>query len=312
MPIIQQQLGHASLKSTDTYLAHIAPRQVIETMRERDWIPRSMAAKSLSPSTGCRLITDRRGLARRLDCVSGAQHGGRDEIAKSRVDKSLEPALLMPYGGSVQTKMLQPGFNRDRVSANKGKTYPVEILTPDEVRALAAQCSEVSSSGIRHRALIVLLYRTGLRISEALALRVKDIDFDLGSVAVLHGSGGRRRTVGIDPGANVHIEAWIDRRRMLGVSDPAPLFCTLRGGVLNRTAVSETLHRLAHKAGIEKRVHPHGFRHTHAYELMMEGIAMPIIQQQLGHASLATTSIYLSHIAPKDVIETMGRREWSP
>ena len=60
------------------------------------------------------------------------------------------------------------------------------------------------------------------------------------------------------------------------------------------------------------RVHPHGFRHAHAYELMLEGIPMPIIQQQLGHVSLATTDKYLSHIASKQVIETMGQREWSP
>jgi site-specific recombinase XerD len=76
--------------------------------------------------------------------------------------------------------------------------------------------------------------------------------------------------------------------------------------------VRTMMHRLAERAGIVKRVHPHGLRHTHAYELMMEGVAMPIIQRQLGHASLATTDRYLAHIAPKDVIETMAKREWSP
>jgi site-specific recombinase XerD len=72
------------------------------------------------------------------------------------------------------------------------------------------------------------------------------------------------------------------------------------------------LPKLAQQAGIGKRVHPHGFRHTHAYELMMEGIEIPIIQRQLGHVSLATTSIYLNHIAPRQVIETMRKREWRP
>lgn len=71
------------------------------------------------------------------------------------------------------------------------------------------------------------------------------------------------------------------------------------------------LARLADKVGIEKRVHPHGLRHTHSYELMMEGVPVLIIQQQLGHASLATTDRYLRHIAPKDVVEVMQRREWS-
>jgi integrase len=72
------------------------------------------------------------------------------------------------------------------------------------------------------------------------------------------------------------------------------------------------LWRLAPLAGIGKRAHPDGLPHTHAYELMMEGIATPIIQQQLGHVSLATTDAYLAHIAPKEVIEAIGQREWSP
>jgi site-specific recombinase XerD len=72
------------------------------------------------------------------------------------------------------------------------------------------------------------------------------------------------------------------------------------------------LPKLGRQAGIGKRVHPHGLRHTHAYELMMEGVEMPIIQRQLGHVSLATTAVYLNHIAPKQVIETMRKRDWTP
>ena len=82
----------------------------------------------------------------------------------------------MLYGGSVGIEITRPGYHLGRIPASKGKTYPVEILTPDEVRALLAQCSQTSSYGIRHRALIVMLYRTGLRCGEALALHVKDID----------------------------------------------------------------------------------------------------------------------------------------
>jgi len=132
------------------------------------------------------------------------------------------------YGGRV-VDITQPGYHRGRVAPNKGKTYPAEVLTPDEVWALIAQCSETTSLGIRHRALITLLYRTGLRAGEALALRVKDIDLRAGSVTVLRGKGGRRRTVGIDPGAFRVIEAWIERRRELDLPVDAPLFCTLRG-----------------------------------------------------------------------------------
>ena len=72
--------------------------------------------------------------------------------------------------------------------------------------------------------------------------------------------------------------------------------------MLNRTTV---------RGGIDKWVHPHGLRHTMAYELMMEGVPVPIIQRQLGHASLATTDRYLRGIAPAEVVETMRRREWA-
>ena len=206
----------------------------------------------------------------------------------------------------------RPGHHRGRIPANKGKTYPAEILTPAEVKTLLGQCSETSSLGIRDRALITMLYRTGLRCSEALALQRKDVDLQVGSVTVLHGKGDRRRTVGIDPGASQTIESWIERRRELGLPADAPLFCTLRGTPIPSSQVRQLLPRLARRAGIAKRVHPHGLRHTHAYELMMEGVAMPIIQRQLGHLSLATTNTYLAHIAPKELIETIRKREWQP
>ena len=68
--------------------------------------------------------------------------------------------------------------------------------------------------------------------------------------------------------------------------------------------------KLARKAGIEKRVHAHGLRHTHAAELMREGVRLNVIQKQLGHASVGVTSAYLDHIAPREVVETMKKREW--
>ncbi len=223
----------------------------------------------------------------------------------------MESAAVVSYGVAMADSA-RAGHLLRWAAARRGKTYPVEILTANEIRALAAQCSTTTSYGIRNRALIVVLYRTGLRLSEVLALRPKDINLEIGSVTVLHGKGNRRRTVGIDPGANPHVEAWLERRQTLDPPLGAPLFCTLKGGSLTGNTIRSTLLTLALRAGIEKRVHPHGFRHTHAYELMMEGIPMPIIQQQLGHVSLATTDRYLSHIAPKQVIETMGRREWKP
>ena len=140
----------------------------------------------------------------------------------------------------------------------------------------------------------------------------KDVDLIAGSITVLHGKGDRRRMVGIDGGASPILSAWIERRAKLEFGPTEPLFCTLRGTKLAPSYLRGVLPRYAAQAGIAKRVHPHGLRHTHAYELAMEKVEMPIIQRQLGHSSLATTDRYLNHIAPQQVIDTIAQREWQP
>lgn len=204
-----------------------------------------------------------------------------------------------------------PGYHAGRIAPNKGRSFPAEVLTPDEVNALIKACSNRAPTGIRNRALIAALYRCGLRLGEALALRPKDLDLNNGAITVLHGKGDRRRTVGIDPAAVAFLSRWVDRRKTLQPRRAAPLFCTLQGGPIHPSYVRTLLPRLATKTGIDKRVHPHGLRHTMAFEMMMEGIPVPIIQRQLGHANLGTTQRYLDHIAPKDVVEAMQQREWA-
>ena len=96
----------------------------------------------------------------------------------------------------------------------------------------------------------------------------------------------------------------------MGLTGRQRLFCTLQGRPLHPSYVRTMLHRLGEKAGIEKRVHPHGLRHTLAFELMWEGVPAPVIQAQLGHASPSTTQRYLDHLAPRDLVETMQRRSF--
>ena len=195
--------------------------------------------------------------------------------------------------------------------ANADQRYPAEILTPDEVRALIKACSNRAPTGIRNRALLVLLYRGGLRIAEALGLHPKDLDRAAGTVTVLRGKGGQRRTVGLDPGAFAVLERWLDTRTKHGISSRTPVICTLQSRSVHSAYVRALLPRLAQRAAIAKRVHAHGLRHTHAAELALEGKPMNLIQAQLGHASLATTSRYLAHIAPAQLIEAMRARTWS-
>jgi integrase len=116
------------------------------------------------------------------------------------------------------------------------------------------------------------MYRAGLRVSEALALRPADVNLTDGTLRVLHGKGNKPRTVGLDPGAIDAVSRWMDRRREYGFRN-GPLFCTLAGCPILSGYVRDMLKRQAAKAGLEKRVHPHGLRHTHAAELEMSGVA---------------------------------------
>jgi site-specific recombinase XerD len=198
-----------------------------------------------------------------------------------------------------------------RVPANKGCKLPPEPLTPEEVKALIRACSKRAITGIRNQALIVILYRAGLRISEALALLPKDLDANGGMMRVLHGKGDKARVVGLDAGAWAILALWLDRRASAGISSRAPVFCTLKGKPLKSAYVRALLPRLARKAGIAKRCHAHGLRHTHAFELAGEGTPLHVIQAQLGHASVATTDRYIRHLNPAVVVETIRSREWT-
>ena len=191
------------------------------------------------------------------------------------------------------------------------RRLPPEVLTDAEVCALMRACGRYAPTGMRNRALIALLYRTGLRINEALSLYPKDLELIDGSVRVLNGKGGRSRTVGLDPGGGAIIERWLDARSRLGLTGRHPVFCTLRGRSMAAAYVRVMLKRLGARAGIEKRVHAHGLRHTHAAQLRAEGVDIGIISRQLGHASITTTARYLDHIAPTAVIETMRARSWT-
>jgi site-specific recombinase XerD len=196
------------------------------------------------------------------------------------------------------------------VPANKGRKLPPELLTPEDVKALLAVCSTSAPTGIRNRALVVTLYRAGLRLDEALALVPADVDVAAGVIQVGARTGGHPREAGIDAGALGFVRKWLRVRASLGISAEAPLFCTLAGGPVHPAYVRQLLPRLAEKAGIGKRVHAQGLRYTHAAELAAEGTPAELIQAQLGHESLASTDRYLRRMSPADRLEVLQRREW--
>ncbi|MGC1814864.1 MAG: tyrosine-type recombinase/integrase [Solirubrobacterales bacterium] len=191
---------------------------------------------------------------------------------------------------------------------NKGRRYPADPPRVEEIVAVMKAAGD-SPFGQRLRGLIVVLWRAGLRISEALALTEGDLEVARGSLIVRQGKGGRRREVGMDDWAWGQLRPWLETRMSLPIG---PLFCVIAGPSCGRpwsSAHARTaLHARALKAGVRRRFAPHQLRHAHAVEMAREGLSINVIQRQLGHANLGVTSIYLQGIDSGEIIETVRSR----
>jgi site-specific recombinase XerD len=163
--------------------------------------------------------------------------------------------------------------------------------------------------GRRLRGLIVVLWRAGLRIQEALALAEADLDRGRGALLVRRGKGGRRREVGMDTWGWDELQPWLELRVDLAVG---PLFCITNGPTRGRpwssAAARADLRRTALAAGVRRRFAPHQLRHAHAVEMAREGVPLIVIQRQLGHSNLGITSVYLQGIDNAEIIETIHAR----
>jgi site-specific recombinase XerD len=187
--------------------------------------------------------------------------------------------------------------------------YPADPPTIDEIVAVMRQ-TPTDRHGLRLRALIVVLWHGGLRIQEALSLIESDLDARRGSIPVPRGKGNKRREVGMDSWAwSDHLAPWVACRAELPVG---PLFCVIdgptRGGPWSATAVRGELRRYALVPGVRRRFAPHQLRHVHAVELAREGVPLPVIQRQLGHSYVSTTSVYLQGIDAEEIIGTIHAR----
>lgn len=201
----------------------------------------------------------------------------------------------------------RPPRARRRKKTPPKASRPIHVLTLEELKKLLGACSRKASTGLRNRALLALGYGAGLRVSEALALRVEDLDLDAGTVRVRVQKGGGERLIGIGQGSMAIVERWLDRRRRRRIPAKAPLLCTLAGGALLPSYVRTLLPRLAREAGVNKRAHFHGLRHTRAVHLIRRGVPINEVQAQLGHLRLDTTARYLRHVTAEDLAVAANR-----
>lgn len=230
-----------------------------------------------------------------------AQRGG----ARRR----LSPATVSRRKASVST-LYRYLLREGKVSRNPAINLPAtkvprrlpEVLSVREVENLLSQGSgEVDAQLVRDLAVIELLYSTGMRVSEVVALDIQDVDLSRGTVRVRHGKGGKERLAFLGEFARRALERYLSHRATWAGPTAGPaLFIGKRGKRLSDRGVRRLLDRRAVRIG--KPVHPHMLRHSFATHMLENGADVRVIQELLGHASLSTTQKY-THMSMKTIIE---------
>jgi len=182
-----------------------------------------------------------------------------------------------------------------RIAANPASTLRApraarklpEVLDPDEAKVLV-EIQANSPLGLRDRALLELMYSSGLRVSEVCNLRWRDLDLAEGLVSVL-GKGNRERIVPVGSHARRALDEW---RAETCAEDDARVFPGRRGHPISARAIQIRIRELAKRQGLFKRVHPHLMRHSFASHVLESSGDLRGVQELLGHADISTTQIY--------------------
>lgn len=173
------------------------------------------------------------------------------------------------------------------------KSLP-HVLSREEMNKIIGFNYSDDLKGLRDRAIVEMLYSSGVRVGELVSIRVKDLDFRAKTVTVL-GKGNKERLIPVTHQAVESIESYLLKRK--GGKEPnAVIFCNLRGGALTERGVQFILDGLALSCGIYRKITPHMLRHSFATHFLENGMNLRYLQHLLGHSNLSTTEIY-THIS---------------
>ncbi|MBG9550106.1 tyrosine recombinase XerC [Cytobacillus firmus] len=180
------------------------------------------------------------------------------------------------------------------VSIPKAQKKLPEFFYEEEMKQLFDACESSTPLGQRNKALLELLYATGIRVSECSQIRLKDLDMHLSTVLV-RGKGSKERYVPFGSFAQDAIDTYINhgRKELLANGNvQESLFLNARGGPLTARGIRTILNRIIEKSSLTGTIHPHMLRHTFATHLMANGADMRTVQELLGHAFLSSTQVY--------------------
>ncbi len=227
-----------------------------------------------------------------------------EEKYKSEVVYSRLQAVkrLFEYLVSCRLLLLNPAERL--VMPKTDKTLPKNILSKEEVKTLLAGPNTGIKTGIRDRAVIEVLYSSGLRLNECVNLKVYDIDYDSGHVRVDNGKGRKDRILPLGKKACLWVKKYLNHVRpqffKKGLEDESFLWVGLKGKKLASIWLNRLLNNYAQSAGIKKRVTVHTLRRTFATHMLLTGANPYYIQRLLGHESSTTINKYIK-LVPRDV-----------
>jgi len=221
-----------------------------------------------------------------------------DRGQKGRSTARRLTTLRMFYRHGLKEKWLEHDPTLNVELPKMGRSLP-HYLTQEEIESLLAQPDLTTPLGRRDRAMLELLYASGLRVSELVGLASGDVHLDMGFVRVL-GKGSKERLVPVGRSALACLKEYLEIARPTltkkRLSDA--LFLSNRGGKMTRQQFFLLIKGYAKRAGIKKDVSPHKLRHSFATHLLNHGADLRSVQAMLGHADLATTQVY-THVTPE-------------
>ena len=259
--------------------------------------------RRMSPNTIESYARDLAGLA------NFAEKLGRDVVSLERRDLEAYVRSLMASGLSPRStaravacvrgfyrfaavEQQQEGSPADDLRAPRAWAALPKFLDLEEVDRLLAQPDTATPRGMRDKALISVLYATGLRVSELISLKLSNLHLDDGYVTCI-GKGDKERIVPIGQDATDWVKRYLaESRPRLAASGSRWLFVNARGTPLSRVGFWKLLKEYGIKAGISRSISPHVLRHSFATHLLDRGADLRAIQMMLGHADLSTTQIY--------------------
>jgi len=220
---------------------------------------------------------------------------GRSAATISRVLASLKNF----YTYAVSTGFLEASPVTAELHVDRGEKKLPQVLSGKEVELLLSQPSCNDPKGFRDKAMLEVMYATGIRVTELIDLNVEDVNLELGILKC--NSAKKSRTIPLYPAALRALTVYIKEIRMLMVADPAEraLFVNMGGARMSRQGFWKILKYYQAKAGIEKEITPHTLRHSFAVHLLENGADLGSLQELMGHSDISSTQVYTHMINQK-------------